>query len=686
MASIKYEKIITELYRIKYREKIISLVNMVATPRVIGVQFDAKCHSTYTKICGRKIKKMRITIGGGTIKQIANCPDKFTNREQCDAVAKDVDLAIKALVHHELGHDLFTDMVSRLIIDYKEPKYVPFIHTMFNILEDQVIEYCMTLYFKKNFPYHVNPKHYFNFMVERMFKDKAAEYKDDGTQNGFLNYILMAVRIGEDKIPNRCEIFDKYAKDLIPLIQAVLKEPDATARIEKTITLCEWIIENIKEFKWEIPDIPADEKLSGRMADAPGGMGVPMGGFGMPSGKMPFGGGGGAKGEDSEVHDEGDGDEEGSGGKSDDETDDSGGTKGGSEEGGEDGAEDEEAEDEEKEDGEDEDSGEADEDDGEDEEEEDEESGTDYDDYADKEIDDDFYSSVFNDYIHDGDDHEWCIAKEDFEVKDDSVVDDVNTIVNNNIDMIQSISDYLTIFKGRIRPKDTDGFTSGRLSPRRAARAELSGNYTTRIFQRRVPRGRDADLAVYILGDGSGSMHGLSSEVSTEAMIVSAQACEWSHIPCEVATFTKTSDSPDGISFTIVQKGFEDTFEAAKPYLGISSTAMLSKLRAIRPVPTFAGNSEEVNLFYIWQKFKKVDHKTKLLFVMCDGETTGSKNNLKEVITRMEAQDGIIVIGIGIMCNALKYTYNHYKIFNSMEDLQENLAPYLIETLSQYAK
>ena len=47
--------------------------------------------------------------------------------------------------------------------------------------------------------------------------------------------------------------------------------------------------------------------------------------------------------------------------------------------------------------------------------------------------------------------------------------------------------------------------------------------------------------------------------------------------------------------------------------------------------------------------------------------------------------DGIHVIGIGLMANEVSGIYPYHKIFNSVQDMQDNLAPYLVETLSKFA-
>ena len=134
----------------------------------------------------------------------------------------------------------------------------------------------------------------------------------------------------------------------------------------------------------------------------------------------------------------------------------------------------------------------------------------------------------------------------------------------------------------------------------------------------------------------------------------------------------------------LIEKDFEDEFAATKPYFGINSTSTIGYLSSIKKIPTFAGNSEEINLYYIWKRFQKVKHKTKILMVLCDGATTGSRDSLKRIIKQIE-DDGIIVIGIGIMCSEVASLYPRHKLFNSAEELDRDLPQYLIDTLSEYA-
>lgn len=657
--AIKTEKFLSALYASAIRDKLKTRIALVGGPsRIINLTFDVRADGAWTSLDGRKKDRLRIYIGGQMVKKTANLPDQFTNKKTIKSLIEDIFKAFYALVYHELGHDIFTDMNSTEIIEYPEAKYRAFMHNVFNILEDQVIEYCMQLLFKKDFPYDVNPQVYFNFMIDSIFSPQGESYTDDKTQSGFLNYILLFLRIGEKKIRNKCEIFEKYRGDLIPLMKAVLQEPNGTKRVHNTVVLCEWIIKNITEFSWEMPAPDPKSILSGKTAK---GAGIPApsdGGF-MPGGK----------GKGSPSPEGSTSDKEGAGAESDDEDeeepdkDEEEGKGGGG------------AEPDDKEDPEDDDDG--------DDDDEDEDFGEGR---VEKEIDEDIYDEVFNDVLRDGDDHEWCIAKDEYEVVDGTLMDRINKIIDENTPTIKEVSDYLTLFKGRIKPIRTEGMTSGRLAVRRAIKEEISGGCNTRIFQRKLARGRDADLVVSLVTDNSGSMNGRKSQICSRACIMLAQACDWSGIPFEINAFTKTCDTDSGISFTITEKGFEDSFESSKPFLAINDSSLIGGLRSERYIPTFRGNSEEVNLYYIWQKFKKSKHKTKLMFVLCDGGTTGSRDSLRTVVRQMQEENGIIVIGIGILDTSVVGIYDNVKVFRTMEELENELAPYLIDTLSQYAR
>jgi cobalamin biosynthesis protein CobT len=167
-----------------------------------------------------------------------------------------------------------------------------------------------------------------------------------------------------------------------------------------------------------------------------------------------------------------------------------------------------------------------------------------------------------------------------------------------------------------------------------------------------------------------------------------AQACEWSNVPFECVCFnTGSSDTPGywgSCPTTIEIKNFNQTFEESKPFFAINNSRLIRSLDKINNVPSFTGNIDEVNLYYIANRLEKVDHETKLMFVLSDGQTCGSEGTLKQVVSRIENEQNIIVIGIGICSNDVPNIYSKYKVFRNIQEL-EGLGAYLIDTLGQYA-
>lgn len=600
--------------------------------RKISISFNSRADGAYTTVTGKSGKSLRIMLGGQMVAKITHLPDEFNDKAKMKPYVKEIVIAILGLFYHEMGHDIFTDMYDRSIVDYKEPKYIGFLHNLFNIMEDAVIEMSIARYCKTYYAYDIQPSDLFNYMIKNLFMPQADEYKDDGQVSGFLNYLLLMLRCGRKNIKGNCAIFTKYESGLMPQIKSFLTETDGTERVHKAVALGEWIIENIKEFDWsEAPEPEGHEKKSGSLP-------------------LPAGGGGGAP--VPTPAGSGDGDEiieKGSGTAGESESAEEGKS-----------AEDEEGGEEKK-------------------------GGEERPPIEDSSEDEEVTDDVFNDIIHEGDDHEWVIAKDDYEY-DDKVIERLDDQIQQFIDTINDVSKFLKLFKGRIKPRDFSGFSRGKFDVKRAIANKMKGGCDVKLFKQSVKRGQDADLAVSLLCDNSGSMSGTKSALCSRAALTLAQACDWAGIPFECNCFTKTHDSMDGTCVTITEKSFTDTFEKAKPYFAINDSGLLrSYLRSEKRIPTFCGNSEEINLYYIWKKFAKVDHRSKLLIVMCDGATTGSESDLKDIVRKIEAEDGIIVLGIGIMCHEVADIYPHHKLFNSEKELSEDLATYLVDVISKYA-
>ena len=653
MKTIRITKFLGTIYQyyeistgVPMRDHIFTLNNILIGPgKKIKVTFDTKGSGAYTCLERGDPTTRRVVLGGGLVKKIAGLPDTITDKAVMKTLFSPSIKAIMGLNLHEMGHNLYTDMVSRDIVEYRDTSKIGILHSLFNIIEDYVVEESMVFYYKKNRPYDISPRRFFDFTIKSIFEPQAEEYKDTGANAGnFMQYLLLLLRCGKSAIKNTNAVFEAHKTEFVPKLQEVLMTADATARLKATIALGEWMFENIPEIKWEMEEPPAKEKKSGSLPieDGVRSKESTLTGKDLDE-RLGFPSRGTEKAEGAE-----------------DKTEDESGKPRGDSKDAEDA---EEKKDKSASSGEDEEDKSA--------------------PMPDFEADDEITDEVFNDEIHDGDDHEFVIAKDEY-TYDSALIGELDEELEKVSPAAQDVSKFLTLFRGRIRPKMQEGFTKGKLNLRRAMQDEMHGGCDLKLFKQPVRKGRDADAAFWLLGDNSGSMSGSKSRVCAKGILTMALACDWAKVPFCASCFTKTCDSYTGTCITIIEKDFEDEFEKAKPYFGINSSSTVDRLHSDKRIPTFAGNSEEINLFYIWKRFQRVNHKTKILMVLCDGATTGSRDSLKRIIRQIE-DDGIIVIGLGIMCSEVANIYPRHKLFGSMEELERELPQYLVDTLSEYA-
>ena len=631
--------ILYRLYTKSMRDNLINIDSFLISPTTkFMLSYQGRSDKTYTTLVGRQKDVLKVVIGGNSIIHFGHLPDAFVNKNTLKTYLSHIKAAFYSLNYHEMGHVLFTDMTLKTLLTGVESKYLSFTMQLFNILEDPVIESAISYYVEKEHPYNTSPRKFFNYLKKTYWLPECNEYKDDNSIASFMQYLLLLVRCGKASIKANNAIFEKYSKDLVPKIRDVLKDHDPIVRQEKTVVLANYIIENIKEFDWnEIPENAAGETTTGGVSP----MTVPgTAPKSTPKGSSPLKGtsltgkAGSVEDEDEEESEE---DPAGKAGAEEEEEEEAKGEK--------------------------------------------EENSKNFD-TQDLEADADtlFDNDSFTDMVGCLPEHDFYIAKECYDVSDPSVINDLDAQIEQNKDAIHEIAKFLTLFKGRKRPRRVSGFNSGRLDVFRAMQNDIKQGCDTKLFQRTVANGKTADLAISLLCDNSGSMEGTKSRLTSIATLALAQACEWSHIPFECNCFTEWDD----ISRTIVEKSFDDSFEKAKPYFAINDNKLIRKLTKLTYIRNFYGNVEEHNIYYIWRNLREVEHETKLLFVLCDGLTCGSKEVLARLVKQIE-DDGIVVIGIGLGEEAVANIYPHHKIFETEEDINQGLASYLIDTLTQYA-
>lgn len=666
--SITDKLLVTRVYTDEAKAFGLKTSSMLPSFKVLfGFNFNDQ--ATYTRPLRKAGEGFRIQFGGQMVVRAAEVPDRIYKKSDTIKFIPDCRKAFRAMFYHEMGHLLYTDMVDDRIIKYKKPEHRAFIHNIFNILEDIVIErYGMSM----DYPYTAK---YFKFLVKKLFIPQCKDYKDDPENPGaFLNFLLLKLRCKSD-FKGTSKVWEDNKKVLIPMVKKILQEEDPTERITLCILLGEWLI---KKTKWDFSSIedPVSSPsgmLSGRGGAAAGGKAT------SPKKTSHKKKGKGKKGE------EGEGEDSPKKGKtkSAEENDGIGGDKSGepgendgcggssNNRGGDSGTHDpSQAPDLKTKD-------ELDDVDGDDEDYEDnyEEDNDLLLDHC-NEIDD-----AFNETLREGNNHQFLLAK-DYYLVTDTVKEAINAKLNEVSTLTNAVKTAFAVYKGRIRPRYNRGFHSGKLDVRKAMQNTITGGCDLKLFQKKIANGIAPDLAVSILCDNSGSMSGNKSRVCTTAMLALARACELCNIPIEVSCFTECWS----MNYTIRMKRFEDKFEDAKDFLGITDYDLYSKyidddnLQSLQ----FCGNEDEVNLYYLWKEFQRNKHKDKLMIVISDGETCGSSQTLRDLVKEIE-KSGISIMGLGIQSRAVSGLYTNYKLFDTKESL-DGLPEFLTTTLFRFAK
>lgn len=673
LTATKYVQIVYKEY---LEDKFKNRILLLGDSRKIRVVLSKDSTSSYTCIEGKKGDRIKIVISIPMVIKTVGIPSVLTDRKEIDKYLKDTQKAISGFFYHELSHDLHTDLQSREIIDYPKKECVGFIHGIFNTLEDDVIEYLISKVFKDTLPYDVNPKIYFKYLIKQLFQPAADKYTADNSVGNFLNYLLLCLRVGSKNIVNQNPIFVKYQKDLIPLFTSVLSENNPTQRVHKSVVCAEWIMQNIPELDWSKEYSPS-EALSGmdrtgslRKALQPTNISLSKHGKALGKKIVVLVSKSNNKNEDG--NEETELTEEDLENAEVIELDDDEQIEESEE------SEEESEENEASEENKDEDTENSDEDELEDDLEIDEK-------LEEEKIEKNVSNEIFErmsstDPIVTAE-HEFIIAKEYYE-SSPAIINAIEKLEEENQDMVDEICAGIKLYRNRVKPMRVERLTSGRLSPRILAREESKNNLTNRVFYKKIPTGKLKNPCFIILCDNSGSMDGKKSEISTKACVALAQVGNQLEIPTKIACFVEDNNS----NYTIIEKDFSDNYEESKQYLGINSSSLIKSYNKLGSLHNFRGNVDEVNIYHLYQEIKTLPYEYKVLIVLSDGLTCGDAQALRNLVTQMEKEDNIFVIGVGLCSMAVLEIYNHTQVFRTIPELEKGLASYLIEVFENFSK
>ena len=636
--------------------------------------YAPRSSSTFCQPVGKVVEDgFRITVGGSTLFSIVGQDGKVNSyydtirvdEAELLSLVREAVSGCKALVLHEFGHLIFTNMLDTQLQKYPNKNLVGAIHTVFNIFEDIVIE---RFGMSKKYPW---TKKYFQFLESKLFIPHASEYKDEEDADSFIQYLLMMLRCGYSNVPHN-KVYEDNREFLSEKVKDILLTKMSSDRLTKVISLVEWLENNTSLTFSCVSEPPKSSTTpSGGLSSSS----KSSTGSSVSSGSGDDGTGETGEGDFDDSFDVGtspskttinkesgysssgsfsahDGRDAGSScvgggthissGSSIDVT-----SIQSAEELGED--------------------------------------PTDpgsyiYDDKNDLLIDEiDIVHESFNDILMNLESHQFIKASEYF-VPSKNTLSKLDVRLASVNDLCFESAQSFKILQSRSKPHYQRGYTSGKVHIGSLVNSKARGVPDLKIFQRKTGEVKQPDVAISILCDNSGSMSGNKAYVATNAMLALAQACDLCNIPLEVACFTNGG----GFNWTISMKAFNESFDSAKQFFGIADSDILNSYNYDRRrLPMFCSNEDESNIYHVWQGLLKNPHDKKVLIVISDGETCGSTSGLKKLISQIE-ESGISVIGLGIQSTAVANAYSRYKLFDTVDSLNA-LPDFLVDTLFEIA-
>jgi cobaltochelatase CobT len=212
------------------------------------------------------------------------------------------------------------------------------------------------------------------------------------------------------------------------------------------------------------------------------------------------------------------------------------------------------------------------------------------------------------------------------------------------------------------------GLKRGKICPKSIGKLYSAGSTQPRIFKERNQSRLDQNIAVFILGDCSGSMTTGSPSrynMSAACQISLSSVLAPLRIPHFMALFTTISSD---LKHFIMKDWNENP----------SREKLISRYSSYQIHTDANGDGESV----LWaaQILAQRPEARKLLVVLSDGEpahNSGAESYLKHVCGVIEASRGIELVGIGIQSEAVKKYYKHHCFVKRLTDLE----PVLLEVL-----
>lgn len=205
------------------------------------------------------------------------------------------------------------------------------------------------------------------------------------------------------------------------------------------------------------------------------------------------------------------------------------------------------------------------------------------------------------------------------------------------------------------------GLKKGRLCNKNIGRI-YAGHQQPRIYKEKQAARIRSDTAIFILGDCSGSMSGSKYAMSAACQTACSETLQSLRIAHMIAEFSSSGRTVQNQ----VMKHFDETFVSRENLLKRFSH---DELR-------MGCNADGESVAWAATHLAQRSEEQKILIVLSDGYPAfhpGDRQFLKDVITDIDENSRMHLLGIGINSDAVRKYYPEYRIVQRIEDLEEVL-------------
>lgn len=259
----------------------------------------------------------------------------------------------------------------------------------------------------------------------------------------------------------------------------------------------------------------------------------------------------------------------------------------------------------------------------------------------------------------------------------DSYLEDVENQTKKMVGPLQKNLERLIV--ARKQSRWNSGQRRGRVNASSLYRLKTGDD---RVFRKREVQGETKDVAISLVCDNSGSMHGAEIQIAMVSAFAMSTVLDRINVAHEVSGFTTTyggsysseiskEESKLGISFSRTEPLFLPIYKAFHERLGTEQ----KKRIAYAPHKSFLRNNiDGESIAVAANRLLKRQEHGKIMFVLSDGQPAGYGNSrqqrrhLKDTVAKY-SKLGVKMVGIGIRSSAVSSYYPDHIVLNDVADL-----------------